>query len=271
VMPDSISPKHYEAIRELVHRRAGIALGESKQALVQARLTKRLRTLDLPSYEAYLDLLSGPGADDEIVHLLDAISTNFTSFFREGRHFELLTEIVREAARAGHRKFRLWCAAAATGEEPYTLSMVCQEAAQGTHLDDIRILATDISTRALDKCREGVYETSRLDSVPEDMRKRWWDKVPEGWSAKPSLRAPLSFARMNLAEVPYSMKGPFDVIFCRNVMIYFDKEGRGRFVKEAHRLLRPRGWLFVGSSESLAGVADGFQTEHPSVYRREAP
>ena len=266
---DTISDLQYETIRALVHEKAGIALGASKQAMVQARLSRRLRLLDLSSYDDYMEVLRGPESDEEIVHLLDAISTNFTSFFREEKHFELLREILQNCAATGARRFRLWCAAAATGEEPYTLSMVCREALDGTSVSDLRILATDISTRALQHCSRGEYEESKFSSVPEDLRRKWWESGPKGLSASARLREPLTFARMNLAEVPYSMKGPFDVIFCRNVMIYFDTEGRSRFVREAWRLLSPGGWLFVGSSESLSGVAEGFRSVHPSVYRKE--
>jgi len=267
---EDIAADQYEAIRELVHKKAGIALGESKQALVQARLAKRLRILGLSGYHEYMDLLSGPGADDEIVHLLDAISTNFTSFFRDERHFEMLTGIVRELVAAGRTSMRIWCAAAATGEEPYTLSMVCQEAG-GRALRDLRILATDISTRALESCLNGVYEEPKFSTVAEPLRRKWWTRAEGGYGASEALRQPLTFARLNLAEVPYAMKGPLDAIFCRNVMIYFDAQGRTKFVREARRLLAPGGHLFVGSSESLAGIADGFQGVMPSVYRKGTP
>lgn len=270
MIQEQISAGQYVAIRDLVYARAGITLGDSKQALVQARLAKRLRTLGLSNYDEYMDVLAGPGADEEIVHLLDAISTNFTSFYRDEKHFELLTEIVKSAVVSGKRRFRLWCAAAATGEEPYTLSMVCQEAA-GADLKDLKILATDISTRALDSCLRGVYDEQKLQSVPEQLKRKWWDRSGDALSANPALRAPLSFARLNLVEAPYPMSGPMDVIFCRNVMIYFDREGRSRFVREAMRLLAPGGYLFVGSSESLSGISEGLHTEMPSVYRKAKP
>ena len=270
MIQEQIDPDQYVAIRDLVYGRAGITLGDSKQALVQARLAKRLRVLGLSGYDEYLEVLAGPDADEEIVHLLDAISTNFTSFYRDGKHFEVLAEIVKSAVEAGKKSFRLWCAAAATGEEPYTLSMVSQDAA-GADFPDLRILATDISTRALESCQKGVYDEQKLANVPELQKRKWWDRVGEGLSAKPSLRAPLSFARLNLSEIPYPMRGPMDAIFCRNVMIYFDREGRSRFVREANRLLLPGGYLFVGSSESLSGIGDGFHAVMPSVYRKGKP
>jgi len=270
VIQEQINPDQYVAIRDLVYARAGITLGDSKQALVQARLTKRLRMLGLSNYDEYMEILAGRDADEEIVHLLDAISTNFTSFYRDEKHFELLTEIVKTSISTGKKKFRLWCAAAATGEEPYTLSMVCQEAA-GSDIKDLRILATDISTKALDACLLGSYDEQKLQSVPEPLRRKWWDRDGDALGAKPALRAPLSFARLNLVEAPYPMHGPLDVIFCRNVMIYFDRDGRSRFVREATRLLAPGGYLFVGSSESLSGISEGFHTVMPSVYRKGKP
>jgi chemotaxis protein methyltransferase CheR len=270
VIQEQINHGQYVAIRDLVYSRAGITLGDSKQALVQARLAKRLRVLGLSNYDEYMDVLAGQGADEEIVHLLDAISTNFTSFYRDEKHFELLTEIVKTAVADGKGRFRLWCAAAATGEEPYTLSMVCQEAA-GADLKDLRILATDISTRALESCLRGSYDEQKLASVPESLKRKWWNFEEGSYTAKQALRAPLSFARLNLVEAPYPMGGPMDAIFCRNVMIYFDREGRSRFVREAMRLLAPGGYLFVGSSESLSGISEGMRTEMPSVYRKGKP
>ena len=262
-----IQNHHYEEIRELVYRKAGMSLGESRQALVQARLSKRLRALQIDDFDDYLAYLRNDDTGEEIVQLLDVISTNFTSFFREERHFHLLTDIVKEAADRKARTFRLWCAAASTGEEPYTLSMVIQEAAAGK-IPDIKILATDISTRVLKSCQEGRYEEAKVKTVPEASRKRWFKKEGDIYVATPELRAPLRFARMNLAEIPYPMQGPFDVIFCRNVMIYFDKDGRTKFVQQANRLLAPGGTLVVGSSESLAGIAIGMETIMPSVYRK---
>lgn len=257
MIQEQIDPDQYVAIRDLVYGRAGITLGDSKQALVQARLAKRLRVLGLSGYDEYLEVLAGPDADEEIVHLLDAISTNFTSFYRDGKHLEVLAEIVKSAVEAGKKSFRLWCAAAATGEEPYTLSMVSQDAA-GADFPDLRILATDISTRALESCQKGVYDEQKLANVPELQKRKWWDRVGEGLSAKPSLRAPLSFARLNLSEVPYPMRGPMDAIFCRNVMIYFDTETKKNILTELHDTLFRGGWLLLGGAETAFGVEEWF-------------
>jgi chemotaxis protein methyltransferase CheR len=146
--------------------------------------------------------------------------------------------------------------------------MVCQEVL-GENAD-LKILATDISTRVLRACNEAVYSREKLENVPDPLRRRWFQSTPEKelFEATSGLRAPLTFARLNLAVVPYVMKGPFDVIFCRNVMIYFDNDGRRRFATEATRLLRPGGYLFIGHAESLSGLVEGFQVVAPSVYQR---
>lgn len=260
----------YASLRDFVYKRTGIQLGDSKQALVMARVAQRLRALGRNDPDEYIRDVLREDDNGEIVHLLDAISTNFTSFFREAIHFERLAVLLKDWRSAGQRSVRIWCAAASTGEEPYTLSMVCQETL-GEAMD-LRILATDLSTRVLDSCREGAYHESRMEPVPPSSLKRWFHP-PDGdgfHKATSVLRAPLSFARLNLMETPYPMKGPFDAIFCRNVMIYFDNPGRTKFVKEAMRLLRPGGYLFVGHAESVAGLATGFKTVAPSIYMRSA-
>ena len=155
-----------------------------------------------------------------------------------------------------------------SGEEPYNLSLVLQETL-GTNFD-LKILATDISTRVLKACREGIYGPERMAAVPPPLRERWFEPhTGDLWSAGNELRRPLSFARLNLAHPPYPMTGPFDVIFCRNVMIYFDMSGRQKFVEQAQRLLRPGGYLFVGTSESLNGISTSLRGVRPSVYRKE--
>lgn len=268
-MNPNLTPAVYDAIRTLAYQQAGMALGDNRQALVQARIGKRLRALSLASPEDYLHYLEADRTGEEMTHLLDVLSTNHTSFFREAKHFEILADLARQWKDGGKRSLRLWCAAASTGEEPYTLSMVLQEALGSDY--DLRILCTDISTRCLDACRRGVYGAERMATVPEEMARRWFRREADGWSAGDALRAPLSFARLNLAHVPYPMKGSFDVIFCRNVMIYFDVAGRQKFIHEAERLLAPEGYLFVGTSESLSGIRSGLKPAQPSVHRKEAP
>jgi chemotaxis protein methyltransferase CheR len=229
-----------------------------------------MRTLGIQDYDEYLDYLVSDPSGDEIIHLLDVISTNVTSFFREDSHFRLLTEIARGWSAERRACLRLWSAACSTGEEPYSMAMTLLEAAEG-RLMDFRILATDLSTRALAWARAGVYGADKTAAVRGDYRAKYFERDARHGSllsVVPTLRRCVTFARLNLAEVPFPMSGPFDVVFCRNVMIYFDAEVRRRLLTQIHLLLRPGGYLFVGHSESLSGLTAGFQTVQASVYQK---
>jgi chemotaxis protein methyltransferase CheR len=266
--PRSMSRSTFIRFRSLIYRLSGIALGDGKEGLVRARVSKRMRALRIDDYDAYFDHLMADASGDEIIHLLDVISTNVTSFFREESHFQLLDRTARRWDAEGRRRIRLWSAACSTGEEPYTMAMTLLEAF-GARRVDLRILATDLSTRALDRAREAVYPAEKLAAVPRDLRARYFDgRIPSIFRAGGELRRSVALARLNLAEVPFPMSGPFDAVFCRNVMIYFDAAVRRRLVSEIHRLLRPGGLLFVGHSESLTGIAGGFKNVEASVYAK---
>jgi chemotaxis protein methyltransferase CheR len=263
----------FEAFRELVYGRAGIVLGEGKQALVGSRIGKRMRQLGLERFPDYLDWVKGDGGEDEMTQMLDAISTNVTSFFREAEHFAFLRARLDEWSAKGGSRLRIWCAASSSGEEPYTLAMTVRESVpEGS--GDVKILATDISTKVLAIAREGVYPPSRMENLPAGFAQKYFERVGDrespAWSARPGLRSLLRFARLNLATPPFPMRGPMDFIFCRNVMIYFDNPVRKRLIGEFHRLLAPGGYLIVGHSESLTGLTDGFQVVKPSIYRKTA-
>ncbi len=268
-----IDARSFAAFRELVYGRSGIVLAEGKQALVGSRIGKRMRQLGLTRFPEYLDWVKGRGGEEEVTLMLDAISTNVTSFFRESVHFEFLRARLKEMFRAGKNHLRIWCAAASTGEEPYTLAITVRECDPDPACD-IKILATDISTRVLKAAVEGRYPKNRMQGLPMDLAQRYFDRVGSReeplWSARPQLRTLLRFARLNLATPPFPMRGPMDFIFCRNVMIYFDNPVRQRLIAEFHRLLAPGAFLIVGHSESLTGLTNGFQTVLPSVYRRIA-
>ena len=264
----SMSRSTFARFRSLIYRLSGIALGEGKEGLVRARVSKRLRALRIDDYDQYFDHLMADVTGDEIIHLLDVISTNVTSFFREESHFRVLSEAARRWEGEGRRRLRLWSAACSTGEEPYSMAMTLLEAFEGRAMD-LRILATDLSTRALERARQAVYVPEKLGGVPEDFRRRYFEadrRNPGAFRAGAALRKSVAFARLNLAEVPFPMSGPFDAVFCRNVMIYFDGEVRRRLVAEIRRLLRPGGYLIVGHSESLTGMAGDFKNVGPSVY-----
>lgn len=272
--PEGIGRDDFDEIRALVYARSGITLGEGKQALVSARVGKRMRSLGLEDFGAYLAYVKGEGGEEEVVHLLDAISTNVTSFFREPAHFDFIRDEVRGWLAAGQRRFRFWSAASSTGEEPYTLAMTLADLGADGGMD-ARILATDISTRVLREAQRGIYPAARAASVPADRLSRHFLRVRDGeteaFEARASLREMVVFRRLNLALPPFPMKGPMDVILCRNVMIYFDARVRERLVAEFHRLLKPGGYLLIGHTESLTGLSTPFRPLRPSIYRKAGP
>jgi len=261
----------FNEFQGIAYRQAGIVLNKGKESLVSARVAKRLRALELSGPSAYLEYLDRDESGEELVRFLDAISTNFTNFFRERDHFDLLSKAVREWFDAGQRRFRIWSAASSTGEEPYSIVLTIREALDPKAID-FRLLATDISTRVLQTARQGVYEESRLSSLTRRQRAMHLELVGRSRTGAPTyqvrseLRRSVSFSRLNLSQPPFPMSGPFDFVFCRNVMIYFDRTVRQGLVSEIERLLRPDGILVTGHSETLTGLTTGFRALRPSVY-----
>ncbi|MDP1829172.1 MAG: CheR family methyltransferase [Archangium sp.] len=261
----------FRAFCDLAYQQAGIRLGEEKQALVSARVGKRLRALNLQTETQYLEVLR---TDDggELIEFLDVISTNFTSFFREPAHFDALAADLGKRLAGGQQSFKLWCAAASSGEEPYTIALVLDELFAGQGVD-WRVLCTDISTRVLGMAKRGQYRGQQLKSVRRDALARSFIKRSgEGdeaiYEAGAELKSHLTFSRLNLARPPFPMRGPFDAVLCRNVMIYFDAPIRQALVTEMERLVRPGGLVFVGHAETLSGLQTGLQVVSPSVYRK---
>jgi chemotaxis protein methyltransferase CheR len=277
-----MNAKLFEAFRDLAYGEAGILLSESKESLVSSRIQRRVRDLGLPSEVEYLAHLRADKTGAELVRFLDAISTNFTSFFREPAHFQVLADEARALLERKAKRIRVWCAAAATGEEPYSLAITLSEVLGES--SDFRILATDISVKALETASEGRYTLSRLSQVPRTLRDKYFVKEratnapvadsrtaePEEatYRVSPALRSRIVFKRLNLAAPPFPMKGELDVVFCRNVMIYFDRTVRQRLVGEVERLLKPGGLFVVAHAETLSGVQSGFSSLKPSLYRK---
>jgi len=262
----------FKAFRDLVYDRSGIALRNGKESLVSARVGKRLRALGLSEPREYLKRLREDESGEEIVQLLDVISTNVTNFFREADHFDFLAERLREWHDTGQRKFRIWSAASSTGEEPYTIAMTMLDTLPEKE-PDAKIMATDISTRVLRQCMQGVYREDKVEPIPRAMRARYFEKHKDSdqvtYSARDILRQHVTFRRLNLSKPPFPMKGPLDVVFCRNVMIYFDNTVRAGLLQEIHRLLKPGGFLMVGHSESLTGMMCRMKSVRPSIYVKE--
>ena len=262
----------YNRLRTIVYERSGIRIKDGKASMVASRIARRLRALNLRDELEYVQHLETT-MEEEIVHLLDAISTNVTSFFREPHHFDLVREVFPRWLKAGQRRFRFWSSACSSGEEPYTLAMTLLEAAAEAGVRgslDVKILATDISTEILSYAQEGVYEERRTQGVPPELRRRHFQQRSVAgepvYAVSPELRQMVVFRRMNLSQPPFPMRGPMDMVFCRNVMIYFDDPVKDGLMREFHRLLRPDGYLFVGHAESLTRAADRFSRAGSSVY-----
>ena len=271
--PAQISERQYREISALVKSVCGINLHEGKMSLVQARLSKRLRVLGVASFDEYLERLRGPEGGRELVAMLDALSTNLTSFFREPAHFDHLCDAIlqRHREEPKERRLRLWSAGCSTGEEPYSIAIRCLEAVPDLAHWDARILATDLCTQVLERAREGRYSAERMKAVPHELRLKYFAKTKADgeclWQVCPDVRGLVQFARLNLLDA-WPMTGPFDVVFCRNVMIYFDKPTQQALVGRFWELLRPGGTLFLGHSESLTGVQHRFRYVQPTVYAR---
>jgi len=273
-----LSAATYAFLAGLVYDRSRIRLGPDKQALVAGRLARHLEARGCASYEEYCELLRRPGADDEIGTLIDLISTNHTQFFREPSHFEalarmILPELAPRAAAAG-RPLQVWSAAAASGEEPYSLAIVLAEQARLQPALTWRVHASDISRRMLDRCRLGIYDADKVRLPDAALLPRYFRKGfgrREGCvRLKPEIRRQVAVDHVNLFQPAYPVPQGLDVVFCRNVMIYFDVESRQELVGRLFEQLAPGGYLFVGHAESLLGLTHRFETARPGIYRRPA-
>lgn len=266
-----MSSSDLATFQKILHEKTGIVLTDSKRALVESRVTQRLRALKMNSYGVYLKYLYEDQSGEEMVQLIDVISTNITKFFREPDHFELLDSTLEKWADQGMKHVRIWSAACSTGEEPYTLAMTVHKHTV-KHRLDLKILATDISTRVLAHAKAGVYEEDRLVTIPDPLKKKYFRAQPGQGGTKyevsDQLKQMIMFHRLNFTVFPYPIKGMFDVIFCRNAMIYFDKDLRTTMVREFARLLKPGGILMIGHSETLMGLDNLYRTIKPSVYLR---
>lgn len=267
----------FQFLRGFVHQHCGIALSEQKRQLVQGRLLRRLRALGMKEFGSYCELLRRDPAG-ELGELASVISTNVTSFFREMHHYDLLSgELLPQWLQGKRRdgdRLRIWSAGCSTGEEPYALAMVLAEALErsGSKLD-AKILATDLSPQALAAAREGVYALDRLGGVSEERRRRWFLRGEGEYAGyacvHPRLRELVTILPLNLLH-EWPMQGPFDAIFCRNVVIYFDQPTKRRLFQRYAAMLPVGGYLFLGHSESMHGLSDDFELIGRTVYRRRA-
>jgi chemotaxis protein methyltransferase CheR len=269
---ETMSTSDYAFLIKLVYEHSRINLGTDKQSLVTARLNKRLRALDLPNYAAYCRHLKGPGANAEIPQLIDLISTNHTHFFREPRHFDYLTNVFLPKWQQQNkgRPFRLWSAASSSGEEPFTLAIVL---AEFFGLDaPWQIEGTDISNRIVEQASQAIYSDDKLEPIPAELMRRHFQKGIgkfDGHSrVREALRARVNFRQLNLLQPRYPFAEPFDVIFCRNVMIYFDRQTQQQLVAQLASQLRSGGNLIVGHSESLNAIPHTLKQLQPTIYQK---
>lgn len=273
--PPAMSTVEFRQLRDLVYRSAGIHLNESKRALMIARLSRRLQELGLSSFADYYEVVSRDESG-ELTTMLDQICTNETHFFREPEHFRLLRELVapelrKEAeARARPRRVQVWSAGCSTGQEPYSLAMTLLDCLPLSEGWEHQVMATDLSTKVLAAARAGVFSIGKVEEIPLEYRKRFMLRGVAEQAAKmkagPEIRGVVRFARLNLNEDLPSSFGPFDVIFCRNVLIYFDAESRRRVIERLLSRLRPGGYLFFGHAEALNALPKGMRSVGPNAY-----
>jgi chemotaxis protein methyltransferase CheR len=264
-----LNPKQFQKISDMVYRTAGINLKEGKEALVRSRLMKRLRFLGMNRVEDYIEFIDSDQGTGEVAALIDVMTTNKTSFFREVDHFHFLREQVLPGLNMP--RVRFWSAACSSGEEPYTLAILLREHLPEVERKDVRILATDISRRMLDKALQAVYPQDVVGEVPLPAYRKYFSARHNDRSGSCQVaaeaRALVHFTYLNLMD-PWPMKGLFQVIFCRNVMIYFDKPTQQELINRFWDYLEPGGHLFVGHSEGLSSVKHRFRYVRPAVYQK---
>jgi chemotaxis protein methyltransferase CheR len=259
------TPRDFERVRALIYKRAGIALADSKQEMVYSRLARRLRATGIRSFQAYLDTLESRPDSDEWEAFTNALTTNLTSFFREEHHFPIL----EAHARNCKEQMTVWCSAASTGEEPYSIAMTLCEAF-GTMTPPAQIIATDIDTNVLTTGANGVYPIDRVSRLSPERTRKFFLKgkgAQEGMvRVRPELRQMVTFKQLNLLSDHWPISGPFDAIFCRNVMIYFDKPTQGKILSHFVPLMKRDALLFAGHSENFLYVSDAFKLRGKTVY-----
>ena len=269
LMTVQLSENQFNKICAIVHRSCGIHLKKGKEALVRARLMKRLRAKQVASVNDYLDYIDRKEGNHELTLFIDAMTTNKTSFFREAEHFNYLRDQILPELKS-HR-LRFWCAACSSGEEPYTLAMWLKEHMPDIDSKDLLILATDISRRVLEKARMAIYSKETLQNLPSAQFNKYFIKLNGQHSGSfqvvKDVRMLVRLSWLNLLE-SWPMKGRFNVIFCRNVMIYFDRPTQQKLINRFWELLEPGGYLFVGHSEGLSAIKHQFRYMRPATYRK---
>ncbi|MBF0286821.1 MAG: protein-glutamate O-methyltransferase CheR [SAR324 cluster bacterium] len=270
-----MTDEEFLLMRNLIQSRLGINLTEQKKGLLITRLNKYMRTAGFETFQQYIDHLHKDQTGVSLGELADMISTNHTYFFRESKHFEFLSstalpQIMTQLRAQKSLDFRMWCAAASTGEEPYGLMITLMEYL-GSHYNswDAGLLATDISREALNVAESGIYDDQGVSKIPVGLRNKYFSKTQEGnWFINNFVRSQITYRRFNLMRPEFPFKKPFHIIFCRNVMIYFDLPTIERLVNNLFQWTAPGGYLFVGFSESLSGIHNPYRYVSPAIYQK---
>jgi len=258
----SLTDKEFKVIADFVESHLGIKMPDGKKIMLQSRLKSRLKKLNMASFAEYINYVfhSAKGADEELVHMIDVITTNKTEFFRESDHFTYMTDTVLPEITAGSSQIKIWSAGCSTGEEPYTLAIVMEEFKRKANRSDLdySILATDISTRVLEKARNAIYAMSSVENISLELKKRYFLRSKEAEKdlvrLRPEIRKKITFQRLNFMDEKFNVPNNFDIIFCRNVIIYFDKETQETLINKFCKHLKNNGFLFLGHSETIMGM-----------------
>lgn len=272
----TLTKSDFTRLSEFIYNQVGIKMPPAKKTMLEARLQKRLRNLNIASFGAYCDFLfSSEGLQQELVQMIDLVTTNKTDFFREPDHFEYLAKFVLPQwmdERRGNGRLNVWSAGCSTGEEPYTLAMVLEEFAEEVPDFSYSIMATDISTRVLERARTAIYDEEHVIPVPMALKRKYLlrskDRSKGLVRIVPELRGRVSFRRLNFMEEEFGLRERLDVIFCRNVIIYFDRQTQKKLLHKFIDNMVPGGYIFMGHSETLNGLDLPLLAVHPTVYRK---
>lgn len=277
VVESAMSDSDFKKIASFIEKNVGIKMPDIKKTMLQARISQRLRALNIPTYSEYIRYAFGRGVpnEEELVHMVDAVTTNLTEFFRESGHFDYMTQSALPYFAANGKRFiKLWSAGCSSGEEPYTLSIVMQEFQRKNPgaINGYSVLATDVSTKVLNRAAGAVYQLDSVKNLPMDIKRRYFlrsknrdDKLIR---VKPEVRKYVSFARLNFMDDDFGFRDTIQMIFCRNVLIYFDKPTQESVIRKFLRYLEPGGFLFLGHSETIFGMNLPFKNVAPTVFQR---
>jgi chemotaxis protein methyltransferase CheR len=271
-----LSQEEFDKLSRFIYKESGIKMPPVKRVMLQSRLQKRLRELNMTTFKDYIDyVFSKDGLNGEIIHMLDVVSTNKTDFFREPVHFDFLSNTVLPEfvqQRAGSRTIKVWSAGCSSGEEPYTISIVMADFAEKNPGFDFSIIGTDISTQILQKAVDAVYKEERVTIIPLETKRKYFlrskDRVNPTVKVNSDLRKRVRFGRLNFMDNYYDIPETFDIVFCRNVLIYFDRETQEKVINKLCDKLRPGGYFFLGHSESIMNMQVPLKQVKPTIFQR---